>query len=462
MRWFKIVLLFFLCFMIFGRCTINRSKTQNSNSIEQRQTALTGKELFIQWGRENYTSFDFNRRNTLDRLVKKIADDIADSRVVMLSEGFHNCEEMLRLQYELISYLVSKKGFRVIATESGLPESKYLNDYIHGKDSIPNLWKKSIDILYSEWKTVRATIQWLLDYNQSHANQVDYIGADIGGFYQDWEFPFQQIFSYLDTVDTSAFQKLKKDMASYFEIMKPYAAYYYVTKLTPEQKNRLVIILDELIQTFTLNKKSYIEKSGKDDYIWILQCVKSMRMAEHYYRNYKNVRDTTANKVPIYLGANGREMAMAENIKWMLSYKKNAKIIVINHVLHTKTASQYQGEFYKHFTPMGQLLKQHLKEDLFIIGMVYGKGQFWNKWQTRSTRVVDTIPPPDTNGLESVMQAISTENYYLRTEDPPLLTYSWFQSNTTIRENDYKIKIKPSEWNACFYLHEVTPAKAAE
>ncbi|MGH1337381.1 MAG: erythromycin esterase family protein [Aureispira sp.] len=436
--------------------------TQCTNPPTTPEDPLTGKELFVEWGKDQIVPFDFEQQSSLDSLVEAMAEDIDDARVVMLSEGFHNCEEMLALQYELVSYLVEHKGFNIVATESGLPESKYVNDYIHGGDTIPNFWQKSLDILYSEWKQGRVLINWLSEYNQSHTNQVDYYGADIGGGYQDWEFPFQQVFTYLDTVDVSTAKKLEKELDFYFNIMKPYAAYYYVTRLSREQKNDLAFLLDDLIQTFTDKEKLYIERSNRKDYVWVLQCIKSMRMAEHYYRNYTHVNDTTHNKVALYLGANGREIAMAQNIKWMLQEKEDAKMIIINHVIHTKTASQHQGDFYQHFTPMGQLLKQKLGEELFIIGMTYGSGYYWKLWQMPESRSVDTIPPTAVDGLEQTFASIAPQDYYIRLDEAPLLTYNWLHENTSIRENDYSLAIKPSEWNACFYLHEVTPAVAAD
>ncbi len=403
MPYLKLVSLAVLVWLLFGGCTRNAANTATNTAA----APLTGKGLFIEWAQENKWPFDLNDSMSVDSLVRMVAADIGESKVVLLSEGFHNCEEMLTLQYALVKHLVREKGFTVVATESGLPESKYLNEYIHGGDSIPNMWRKSLALLYSEWEKGRALINWLAEHNQTATAPVDYYGADIGGFYRDWEFPFEQIFAYLDTVDVATSQQLRATMAGHFKRMKPYPAYYYTTRFTTRQRNDLALILEELIQTFTTNQTTYVAQSNEKDYEWVLRSVSAMSMAEHYYRNYQHIMDTTENKVPIYLGTSGRELAMAENIKWMLSYKEGAKIIVINHVLHNKTASQHQGEFYRHFTPMGELLKEHLGDELFVIGMVYGGGQYWKTWQVPSKRTVDTIPAPTTVGLEAVMQAIS-------------------------------------------------------
>lgn len=441
--------------IILGSCTKN-----NSNSPISTDTTiqLDGKESFIAWGKKKALTFDSKSKTLPDSILRRISDDIADSKVVLLSEGFHNCEEMLQLQSQLIPYLVTNKGFNTVVIESGFPESKYMNDYIHSKDTISNLWERSVDILYTKWKMGRKTIEFLRAHNQLDGSKVDYIGADIGGFYNDWEFPFQQIFAYIDSVDTPLSQSLKKDMAPYFKIMTKYAAYHYTIKLSPTQKNNLAVILEDLMRTFESNKTRYILKSNQSDYLWIFQCVKSMSMAENYYRNYVDAKDTI-NDHSKYVGTNGREIAMSKNIQWILANKANAKIIVVNHVIHTKTESQYQGEFYGNFTPMGQLLKQQLEEGLYVIGMVYGGGHFWNNWQTPSKRFMDTIPTTANGSIESVMQAISTKDYYINLENTPSATHSWFKENTMLRENDYEIKIKPSEWNACFYLNEVGPAE---
>lgn len=460
MTYFKLFFSFIFLIITLGGCTNNASNSQTTTKTNPA-SALNGKEQFIKWGKENALTFDLNKHLLSDSLLQKIAADISDSKVVLLSEGFHNCEEMLELQSILIPYLINEKGFNIIVTESGLPESKYMNDYIHGKDTITDLWKRSVNKMYTKWKMGRQIIELLRTHNQSNSPKVDYIGADIGGFYNNWQFPFQQIFAYIDSVDAPRSKLLQQDMVPYFEVMTKYAAYHYTVKLTPTQKNNLIVILEDLISTFRSNKVIYISKSNEQAYSWILQCIKSMRMAENYYRNYEDAKDTI-NDHSKYAGLNGREIAMAKNIQWILSTKTDAKVIVINHVVHTKTESQYQGEMYGHFTPMGQLLKQQLKEDLFVIGMVYGGGHFWNNWQVPSKRFADTIPSPPNDHIEPVMQAIHAQDYYLNLENTPASTHSWFKENTMLRENDYEIKIRPSEWNACFYLNEVSPAEPVD
>ena len=170
-------------------------------------------------------------------------------------------------------------------------------------------------------------------------------------------------------------------------------------------------------------------------------------------------------------GLNGREIAMANNILWRLNLNcsngrsggEQTKMIVINHIIHTKTATQFQGETWGHFVPMGQMVKQMLDaksaeegrgQTIFNIGMVYGGGTFWDKWQRPNERVVAPIPSPKEDGLEATMKEVSErsglKNFFIH----------WEIGMTTVRENDYFIRAFPMEWNGCIYLDQVKHATA--
>ena len=162
---------------------------------------------------------------------------------------------------------------------------------------------------------------------------------------------------------------------------------------------------------------------------------------------------------------------MANNMMWRLSLDQNntgrKKMVIINHMIHTKTATQYQDEIWGFLVPMGQLMKQMLASnenggELFNIGLVYGSGTFWNKWQKLEERFIDTSPAPKDDGLEGAMKLIAEEadmpNFFLHWELAPKEAWLYLNEVTTVRENDYFTKCYPLEWNGCVYLNEVSPA----
>ena len=189
-----------------------------------------------------------------------------------------------------------------------------------------------------------------------------------------------------------------------------------------------------------------------------------MQLAENYYRNYDNMKRPETSK---YVGLNGREIAMARNALWILGQRKDAKVIWIDHVIHTKTKSQLQDGVWGNFTPAGQLLKQALGNDYFSIGMAYKGGRFWNKWQTPSDRYVDDIPPTDAKrpSFEESLARCGKNNFFLNfnaASTNSLECSYWVQNIFSMRENDYFIQIEPREWDSCIFLGEANPATPVE
>ena len=77
----------------------------------------------------------------------------------LASEGFHNCREMMALHHRIIQYLVEHHGFNTVVSESGLPESRIIHDYVLGKnsksstyhDDVNVMFQKGLNKMYGEW-----------------------------------------------------------------------------------------------------------------------------------------------------------------------------------------------------------------------------------------------------------------------------------------------------------------------
>ena len=135
---------------------------------------------------DNYPFYDFSD-------LEHIAKAIGDSKFVVLSEGYHNCKEMMSLHYRIIRYLVENHGFNTVMTESGLPESRMICDYIHNKKTPENVFEIGLNKMYGAWKEGRDLIEFMKNYNRDHDNILHYYGTDIGGFYQNWKRPLEAI-----------------------------------------------------------------------------------------------------------------------------------------------------------------------------------------------------------------------------------------------------------------------------
>lgn len=439
----------------FSCCTNEKSKAISREEVYQK-----AEKAFVEWGKQNAIAIGSLTPTSDNSDLEAIAESIDDARVVAISEGFHNCKEMMQLHERLIRYLVEEKGFNTVMTESGLPESRMVYDFIQGKEVKGNVYTEGFNKMYGAWEEGRSLIDWMKEYNQSHDNILRYYGADIGGFYTNWYPAIDRISAYLQKVDPTYAKQLKKRLDPMLKIMgTKIARKNYQDKLNAEQKAQIAIVLEEAIAHFDQNKEAFVAKWNEEEFEWARQSTVAMKMAENYYRNYADKSGAEPHR---YAGLNGRELMMAHNVQWALKQRKDAKIILINHVIHTKTKSQKQEGVWGYFTPMAQIIKENLKDDFFVIGMCYGGGKFWNKWQRPAERFVDDIQDAKLNGMEATMGAIGKKQYFIHWDKASVETWPWLDNELLLRENDYYTIMEPREWDACFYIETVSPGTAAK
>ena len=194
---------------------------------------------FVKWAKENIVeieSFDpqFEGKD-LEAIASAIGDEV---QIVALSEGCHNNKQMMSLHDRIIRYLMENCGFTIVATESGLPESKLIHDYVQNNavvEDVEAMYQIGLNKMYSQWQEGRNLIEWMRGYNQKHHNKLQYYGLDIGGFYQNWKTPMDQICNYLERVDSEFAMMLKEKLSPFLSVMTENARINYNEKL--RQKN---------------------------------------------------------------------------------------------------------------------------------------------------------------------------------------------------------------------------------
>ena len=103
-----------------------------------------------------------------------------------------------------------------------------------------------------------------------------------------------------------------------------------------------------------------------------------------------------------------------------------------------------------------------LGDQIYVIGMTCGGGEFWNNWQRPPERTIAPIQDHHTDGMESTFKAVGQSQFFVDFHSAPTAAQEWLNTETTIRENDYYINLHPSEWDGCFYLDKASPATPAE
>ena len=99
---------------------------------------------FIEWAKQNAATILSLEPSDNNSDLEAIAGAIGNAKFVALSEGFHNCKEMMSLHYRIIRYLRAYHAFNTVLSESGLPESRIIYDYVQGKEISGNVWQQGL------------------------------------------------------------------------------------------------------------------------------------------------------------------------------------------------------------------------------------------------------------------------------------------------------------------------------
>ena len=121
----------------------------------------TAEKSFLEWSKENRIEISSLKPTEENKDLEAIANSIGDAKFVALSEGFHNCKEMMSLHCRIIQYLIENCGFNTVLSESGLPESRLIHDYILGDEMKEDMWDKGLNKMYANWSEGRELIEYL-------------------------------------------------------------------------------------------------------------------------------------------------------------------------------------------------------------------------------------------------------------------------------------------------------------
>ena len=348
---------------------VTRSKTQLKINYaaavagandDTNQLLSASRQAFIDWAVENavpierLTPNDYSEHsdNTIHNAAffQSLSGAIQSSSasVVMLSEGFHNCREMMTLHHAVIEYLVDNLGFTVVASESGLPESRVISNFLQNlrklsSDKEDEFWAKGLNKIYSAWAEGRDLIEWMIVCNvaqlmRGRDNFVDYCGLDIGGFYSDWTHPISMIQRYIK----QHFPHFERNWSQQinpllYALGTSKARYNYQHVLTATEKNKLALLLDELVNMMS-SKRDELE--GDLDFEWTRQsaisvsawpaqillkeaeaetCLTVVSMPIKYFHNRCNLLKTiieTMNTCLLMTSQRNSKVLMEEKLQW--------------------------------------------------------------------------------------------------------------------------------------------------
>lgn len=322
-----------------------------------------GEDAFVRFVSQNATSL------SSDESLAPFGDAVGSAKYVALSEAVHNGKESLETNVRLIKYLIQEKEFTIVALESALPESRLVNDYILGKNNASkDALMKSLDGRY-RWREFFSLVEWMREYNSTHAVKVQMLGLDITGYYQSLSYSLGKLHSYIvksdkffaDYYDSQFYDILDELASAQSDIFM-----YYRKKLSIDGIITLRQLILTAVERINDKKDMYVNALGKTEYQWCRQTAINLLLTINFYDEFRNY----GKDYSLSYGANGRELAMKDNFEWMLTMNPGAKVVMIDHVYHTRTQMRHFGD-YEYIISFGTLLKGKYGDDFYSVGCVY-------------------------------------------------------------------------------------------
>lgn len=445
-----------LLIITFLAFSLTTAMSQRLHKIDYQEA----EKDFMHWAKENAHPLPMDQESNNAEFAA-IGKAIGKSQFVALSESAHNTREFLKMNARIVKYLVEEKGFTRLVAETGFPESKKVNDYILGANINKKEWTAGLNPMYGRWEEFNTMIEWLRIHNQkvSDDKKVQFYGIDITGGYHDLMPAFNIIRLYLKKVDRSYAKKMSKKVLPLLDILKSdkprEARNRYIDSLSIKQKYAFEMHVNLIINRLSEHKEAYLNKSSLPEFEFVRQSSIALFQTLNYYNNAANWNNTDYNKT---VGVNGREIAMFQNFSWVYKQDTTAKIIIINHNVHSKTKSGYLDDFWKFFTPFGAFVRQHFGDRYYAIGATYDHGKYWDNWTKNEDRIIKNTDPSEEGKIDYVLKSIGIPYFFIDLKSVPdnRPAYDWLSKPINAREHDEPIPITPNEFDGYIYYDRIS------
>jgi erythromycin esterase-like protein len=333
-----------------------------------------------------------------DSLFKPLDNWLSDYKIIGFGEGDHGFNESLDFRNSYIKYLVKTNQIRILAFESGVLESKMVNDYINGLDlNLDSVLTNGMSYTFGQFDQSRELLTWLREENKTRntANRIQFYGFDMAGNapnprLENSSYAFEKCLDYLESVDLETCQKYRNEVEYYLPFLSVLdnaeSKEISFLDLPQEKKEPLIKLHDELIAALEKNKETYLKRKGKPAYEWGLQAAKCAKQNLVFLEGYNaSPRDQSV-----------REKYMLENLKWIMSREKNEKIFLFAHLTHLAKDIAVIDSVKKKTYPKN-LFGEHLQEEFGAAYKLVAHAYYYSDYYTEVDSVKTNAFPGQLN-----------------------------------------------------------------
>jgi erythromycin esterase-like protein len=398
------------------------------------QTRSDLQEEFQAWANDAAQPVSEIGINASTNSLASFKDFIGEARIVGLSEAVHGGTEPMAFRNILFRFLVEEMGFAAIVLESGLTESRVLNDYVIGSDmSLADAVRQGFTFGFHDFRQNVELLRWLREYNDAlgvDEPKIEIFGIDVSGSPGNLGAPRNPdtallvVLDYLEAVNAEAADRYRVQVQDFLPVLASTNDY---GPLPVAERNALTATISDLISHLERYEYEYTAASSRRDYAWALQSAISARQVDNWFRNmpqYWVLGDGVQwNEVNLRV----RDRLLADNLDWVLGMlAPDSKVLVFSSVAHSAKTPVYQlGRSEALTVPMGHYLDDRFASDYVnILNMVNG-GEIAFCSAPKDVRQPMLFSSPPRDSAEFYFSELGLPRFFLDLREAPEGLADW-------------------------------------
>ena len=394
--------------------------------------------------------------------LEPLRDIVGDARVVAIGESTHRLHECYQVRHRLTRFLATRLGFTAFVMESGFPEGLAVNDWIHGgPGDLDTLARTGITYHMGRCAELRDQLRWMRDH------RVSFYGMDPSDSSASARPAVLAALSYLDRVDPGYAAVARERLLTLFDYLpadrsgRAWAApaIQAYQALPAAHRYELTARISELVERMAAQRIVLIGRSTVDEFEVAHRCAATARHTDAFLGVFALGEERPAE------GTNIRDLAMAENVAWILGREERIVIGAANgHVQRWPFSAP--PIVNNELTMLGEHLASTLGESMVVIAGAIGGGelQLHRPLPDGPPGHTETFTQPlhqlDPTSLDQLLSACGMPWYLLDLRRVPSSgpVAERFAAATTVMTGGQATPVNPlAAFDAVVYVDEVTP-----
>lgn len=389
---------------------------------------------FVRWAKESLHPVSDADLDAATKDLQPIQKMIGDAKIVGLSEGIHGAAEPLIFRNRVFKHLVEHAGFSAIVIESGIVESRVLNDYVtQGKGEFDDVLKQGFSVGHGTFRQNGELLRWIREHNarlRPDAVKVQIFGLDVPGSpgnrdaARGPDTALQSALEYLRVVDPQAAAQMQSRVEMFLPVLKDTNGY---GDLKQAERDTLTAAIADLVSLMERQRLAYVAKSSKEDFDWAERAAIGARQTDTWFRRMPlgwklaDGFEWTRHAYQV------RDRVMADNLDWVRGrIRPRGRVLVFASVTHlASTGVKLPDHQAREMVPLGAYLEDRFGRDFINILNVVVNGEI--KYCSANPQRVMPLKPPPASAIETVFAAVNAPRFLLDLRDAPPPVSAWLR-----------------------------------